>query len=154
VRNPRYIIVVMLPFLGAALLPWLAPDAVARVAALTVFWAGVLNVFMAGFIVGDVALQQVQNANNDGRLRLRAVSAVALVVSTLVATALYFLWSPMVSISLMALMLYFNCRILRATAYGSSVTALEFGFFQKNVWVALGCMLMLLLSYFRYFNLH
>ena len=151
-KTTRYLIIIMLPFLAAALLPWLAPDAVARVAALSVFWAGVLNVFMAGFIVGDSVQQMLQSDASGGRIRLRIISAVALVALTLMAAALHLVWSPMASIIVMASALYFNSHLLRSTDYGCGISALDYAFFQKNVWVALGCLLMLLLSYYRYFN--
>ena len=150
-KKTRYLIIVMLPFLAAALLPWLAPDAVGRVAALSVFWAGVLNVFMAGLIVGDGAQQILQSKTPDGRVRLRIISAIALVALTLMAVAFHWVWSPMASIAVMALALYFNSHLLRATTFGSGSGALDHAMFQKYVWVALGCLLMLLLSYYRYY---
>ena len=151
-KNSRYIFIVLLPFLMAALLPWLKPDAVARVAVLSMFWAGVLNVFMAGFIVGDCAQHWLKPTLPESRVRLRFVAALGGVVLALMSAALHFVGSPMVSIAIMALALYFNSRLLRATAFGSHISELDYAFFQKIIWVALGCLLMLRLSYYRYFS--
>ena len=151
-KKTRYLIIVMLPFLAAALLPWLVPDAVPRVANLSVFWVGVINVFMAGFVVGDGAQEMLQSEASAGRIRLRIVSAVALVALVLMAAALHLAWSPMASIAVMALVLYFNSQLLRSTVYGRAIGVLDYAVFQKYIWVALGCLLMLLLSYYRYFK--
>ncbi|HEY7773057.1 MAG TPA: hypothetical protein VIC26_07735 [Marinagarivorans sp.] len=149
-KNSRYCILLMIPFFAAAVMPWLAPSTVPRVALITVFWLAVINIFLAGFSAGDAAQTLVRNVEPEGRVRLRLLGALGLTILVVLAAALYFLMSPMLAIVVLGAVLLFNGRVVRATQYGQTITPVDYRFLQKNIWVVLGCLLMLLMSYYRY----
>lgn len=149
-KSSRYLILVMVPFFAAAVVPWLVPSAVPRVAQITIFWLGIINVFMAGFSAGDAAQSLVKSVSREARTRLQLLVAVGLTILVVLAAALYFMISPLATILLLCLVLFFNGQAIQKTQYGQSVSPVEYRFIQKNIWVVLGCLLMLAMSYYRY----
>lgn len=149
-KYSRYFILLIIPFFAAAVVPWLTPSAVPRVALITVFWLAVINIFLAGFSAGDAAQSLVKTAGAEGRVRLRMLGALGLAILVVLAAAVYFVVSPMLAIVVMGGVLLLNTRVVRTTQYGKTLTPVEYRFLQKMSWVALGCLLMLLMSYYRY----
>ena len=139
----RYLMIALVPFVAAALIPWIAPDAVGRVLLVTLSWAAVFIVFMAGIIVGDVLASDLPKA------RLTVLSALGCCCLVFLAVGLYSVVSPLLGLVLMAIAFFFVVQLVQITQLWRRLDDQKSALYRKLIWVVLGCLLMLFLSYYR-----
>lgn len=139
----RYFMIALVPFVAAAIIPWVAPDAVGRVLLVTLGWTAVFIIFMAGIIVGDVLASGLPKA------RLSVLSALGCCCLVFLAVGLYSVVSPLLGLVLMAIAFFFVVQLVQITKLWQRLDDQKSIFYRKVMWAVLGCLLMLFLSYYR-----
>ncbi|WP_053980242.1 hypothetical protein [Marinagarivorans algicola] len=139
----RYIVIAIVPFLAAAVMPWVAPDAVARVLLVTLGWTALTVVFIAGLCVGDALAAPVDKA------RLSVLSALGCCALSILALGAYRIVSPLMALALMTVAFFLAMKLVQATGVWQRLNSQKMIFYRKLIWMVLGCLLMLCLSYYR-----
>lgn len=160
----RYIALALLPFFAAAVIPWLAPNTVVRVLWVTLVWASVVVVFMAGLAAGDALAANAgspagkstisetlkeEGASVRSRPHLTVLAAIACAVLAMLALACGVLWHPLLALVVMALTFFSAAKLLQSTYFWQPLNEQQNALFLRVIWLVLGCLLMLFLSYYR-----
>ncbi len=140
----RYIIIALVPFLAAAVMPWLAPDTVARVLLITLGWTTLVVVFIAGLSTGDALAAPTTKA------RLSVLSALGCCALSVLALGAYSVVSPLMALALIAVAFFLAMQLIQITGVWQQLNTQKTTFYRKLIWVVLGCLLMLFLSYYRH----
>ena len=141
----RVSLILMLPFFAGAVLPWLTPSSAARVAVLTCAWAACCSLFFSGLCVGQV----LNEAKLVARARLQLVSAMALACIALAIFVSLALAATLIAIVISMFALVAVQKLLVQTRAWQQLPATTSALIGRFIWVAVGCLLMLVLSVYR-----
>ena len=140
----RLLVIALSPLLGGALAPWLQPASVAVAGLCTVVWVAFVVVFMAGFCVANRVGKTLRPIE-----RLKVLALIMVAFLALAVVAIYWFVSPLLALGLAALLVFLQYKNIQTTQAWAQLAMGTAGFVERITWVAIGCLLMLALSYWR-----
>lgn len=142
-------VLILLPYIGAAVVPWLNVEAIPRVLLITVGWAALLNVFFAGLLMGVSFGNERLSEQVSTDIKLERISSLGVFIMLLCGLLSYSLVSPLVALAIVSIAQLLNIRrMVRSDLWLTLSPGLQ-SFLGRIMWVSVGCLLMLALSYFR-----
>ncbi len=148
-RLSQYAVLALIPYLGAAFIPWLNTGAVTRVLLITVVWAALLSSLIAGVVLGSRYMQQnlQQGLPSVQRWPITRLYVQGVFILLVLALLSYLLLSPLVALALVCLAQYGAMKQLLSSPIADAVAIEQKQFLMRIMWASIGCLLMLALSF-------
>lgn len=156
-RLSQCAVLALIPYLGAAFIPWLNTDSVTRALLITVVWAALLSSLIAGVVLGGTYVYQNRSASVSTSLppqskvsrswRITRLYAQGVFILLVLALLSYLLLSPLVALALVSLAQYGAITQLLASPVVEAVAPEQKHFLNRVMWASIGCLLMLALSF-------
>lgn len=140
----RFSLILIAPFFAGAVVPWLSPEATGRVALGVIVWASCCVLFVAGFNAGQYA--QLPSA----RAKLHIISSIAVACLALAALFALAIKASLASLIINMFAIVAGHKLLAVTPVWLAMPATTATLLGRLIWVAIGCLLMLAMSVYRY----